>query len=440
MTLGDGAPDPTPKLGVSTRGPLPYRGGAIQKFGDPAFAAPLVQALEAQDRAEELGPVHRFHSYPARMHPALAQSLLSAFHPGRAATVLDPFCGSGTVLLEAAAAGWRGVGADLNPLALSLSRTKCMALGKGDPARLRALAQQVSERSLARVQERAPAMAKLSPQERAWYAPHVLKELAGLLEEIRALPDVAEREALRLVFSAIVVKFSQQRADTREERQDKRIRKGLASEFFARKAQELAEDWKVFAKRAGKGARMPTFVLSDARRIAKTLGGAFFADFILTSPPYAGTYDYARHHARRCAWLGISTKGMQELEIGARRDFQPAGPEGRRRWDEQLSEVLGSLAQIQPPESLMVWLLGDGEIGQKSLDAREHLQSLVDRCGYELVASAQQARPDPRQAGRVRQEHLIAMMRNDREVRTASSGRGKIKKGPPRRRKKGPAR
>ncbi|HWN71734.1 MAG TPA: hypothetical protein VNM90_29050, partial [Haliangium sp.] len=72
------------------------------------------------------------HTYPARLHPALARHLTEALIEARAAaaprqspaTILDPFCGAGTVLVEARHAGARAVGVDANPLAVLVARVK----------------------------------------------------------------------------------------------------------------------------------------------------------------------------------------------------------------------------------------------------------------------------------------------------------------------------
>jgi hypothetical protein len=107
------------------RKPLTNVGGAIESRGDPAFCVPLVAALEAgsaePDSDPALGLTHGFHAFPARMHPAIARVLLRELSLGRASRVLDPFCGSGTVLVEAMIAGWRSLGSDLDPLALRLA-------------------------------------------------------------------------------------------------------------------------------------------------------------------------------------------------------------------------------------------------------------------------------------------------------------------------------
>lgn len=53
--------------------------------------------------------------------PQFAENILAAYAP-RGAIVLDPFAGSGTVLIEAAKHGLTAYGADINPAAVILSR------------------------------------------------------------------------------------------------------------------------------------------------------------------------------------------------------------------------------------------------------------------------------------------------------------------------------
>src|SRR6185295_10362996 len=95
---------------------MPRAPGRIAAGGAPEIADALVAALRApsqdHDVAESL--THPFHSYPARLHPATARvlvELVSVGAPARGAgrgagpAIVDPFCGSGTVLVEARASG-----------------------------------------------------------------------------------------------------------------------------------------------------------------------------------------------------------------------------------------------------------------------------------------------------------------------------------------------
>lgn len=66
---------------------------------------------------------HCYHIYPAMMIPQVARRLIRTYGRG-ARLLLDPFCGSGTSLVEVRLAGVNAVGIDINPFAVLLARTK----------------------------------------------------------------------------------------------------------------------------------------------------------------------------------------------------------------------------------------------------------------------------------------------------------------------------
>jgi SAM-dependent methyltransferase len=68
-------------------------------------------------------PLHSMSSYLGGFPPRVPRRLVERWVERRA-TVLDPFCGSGTTLLEAKLLGRRSIGIDLNPLAVALARAK----------------------------------------------------------------------------------------------------------------------------------------------------------------------------------------------------------------------------------------------------------------------------------------------------------------------------
>lgn len=380
----------------------------MHTHGDPSFVVPLRRALAAQDeiRADEL--THGFHSYPARMHPAVARELLNSF-AGAGQRVLDPFCGSGTVLVEAMCAGWRPLGSDLNPLALALTRVKTQRRDSESIERFTNVLDRVVAGSSRRVRERVAVRAKLPPQEFAWYDVHVLKELAGLLEEIRSIEPADDRLALEMLFSAIVVKFSRQRSDTIIEAVDKRIRKGLATEFFARRGLEWIDGWRALSSALPRPNYRARVVTADARRLAHTLGADYRCDLVLSSPPYGGTYDYVDHHRRRYAWLDMRPHALSDGEVGARRDLSHQRG-GDRRWDGQVAQFLTAMSEVLRPEGLAVLLMGDAEVNDRRVPADRQLQRLAPKAGFEFLAAASQPRPD-RRGGRTRAEHLVALIK-----------------------------
>jgi hypothetical protein len=64
------------------------------------------------------------HPFPARMAPEVALDKIQLL-TDQGGTVLDPMCGSGTVVRVAADQGRRAIGADLDPLAVVMTRAAC---------------------------------------------------------------------------------------------------------------------------------------------------------------------------------------------------------------------------------------------------------------------------------------------------------------------------
>lgn len=66
---------------------------------------------------------HCYHNYPAMMIPQVAERILARYGQG-AKLLFDPYCGTGTSLVEANLKGIDAIGTDLNPLARLIARTK----------------------------------------------------------------------------------------------------------------------------------------------------------------------------------------------------------------------------------------------------------------------------------------------------------------------------
>ena len=370
------------------------------------LAAELEAALSAADSDEINDLTHGFHTYPARMHPRLARELVARFSkPGE--LVLDPFCGSGTVLVEALAGGRKPQGVDLNPLALRITEIQCALRSPSDRERFEWHLMQVAEASEERVRSRARAHIPIEREIQAFYQPHVLFEISGLREEIERVVDEPDRRALLIVFSSLLIKFSRKRADTSGDTVEKRIRKGLVTEFFVRKGHELSLRWEALYDAVPRDAFEARLICGDARELSHLLGQRFQADLIATSPPYGGTYDYARHHAIRNAWFGFETERLEEREIGARRTLARSRA-GAARWDDELLATLRAMREVSHDDARIILWIGDAEIEGRPIPADEQVAELAPHAALELVATAAQPRQDPR-GGPDRMERLLLL-------------------------------
>ena len=71
------------------------------------------------------------HPYPAKFISAIPGTLLDVLSLPPDTVVLDPFCGSGTTLVECQRRGIPSAGIDLNPIACLIARVKTSPKPKG---------------------------------------------------------------------------------------------------------------------------------------------------------------------------------------------------------------------------------------------------------------------------------------------------------------------
>ncbi len=387
---------------IKRRRSLTNVGGDIDRGGDERASELLAHAVdvapnEAAD-APDRAHVHGFHAYPARAHPVTARRLVDAFAPARG-LVLDPFCGSGTILIEAMLAGRDALGTDLNPLAVMLARAKTYPRKPEATAALIVAAKEVADFADARRKAKQGATRRLPQEDVSVFAPHVLLEMDGLRAGIEKAPPEA-RPDLWLVFSSILVKLSAKRGDTSDEPMEKRVSAGYPARLFVRKTEELAERFREFAGLLPAPIPRARVLLDDAGKLAKVDERSI--DAVITSPPYVATYDYLAHHELRMRWLDLDMRRLAKDEIGARRHYERMTPdEARASWERELAKFFRALARVTKRGAPVVLLIADsatprGPRGEKpeALRADEIVAATAEHVGtFEPVARASQARP-----------------------------------------------
>jgi hypothetical protein len=393
---------------MKRRRSLTHIGGAVEKTGQKDVAEVLAEALDVAPSQEPRGDqrgdaprterddpdrahVHGFHSYPARMHPATAARLVRGLS-AEGATVLDPFCGSGTVLVEGMIAGRRMIGTDLNPLAVRLAGLKTSPRTATERDLLVAMARGVSTFANERRLRRAGATKRYPPEDTETFAPHVLLELDSLRAGILDVGDAKVKEALMLCLSAILVKVSKKASDTASHEVPRRIAAGYPSRLLVKKAEELGRRFAALEALLPQGARSAKVILDDATRL-KSVGAATI-DAVVTSPPYVATYDYLEHHALRMRWLGLDTTAFGTGETGSRRRYARLdASQARDAWTKELATILGSLSRVCRKGAKVAVLIADSAVQNEALRADAILGAVAPPAGFEVLARATQTRP-----------------------------------------------
>jgi SAM-dependent methyltransferase len=384
-------------------------GGPVERGGE-AEASRLLERLFDVDPALERALTHGFHSYAGRMHPSIARGAIEGLS-ARGERVVDPFCGSGTVLVEAMGLGRVAAGVDASPLGIAIARARTDLLGPEGRERLVAEAARIAEESGERARKRKrPEVPRWARGEIARFHAHVLFELLGLRELVFEVEGDAVGRALRLCLSSILVKFMKAGPGAPRDGVEKRIARGVPSRMLADRAAELGRGLAALEKRTPPHTPAPEVTEGDARALPF---GDRSAAFVLTSPPYAGTYDYAAVHEARFVWLGLSPKGYQRVQLGAR--THEVGDVSAAAWRTSQRQWISEIARVLRPGGRALLMVGDGVVNGRAEHAPDGVAAAGEPVGLEPVARASQRREvhDRRLAAifadRPRQEHLLLL-------------------------------
>jgi DNA modification methylase len=258
---------------------------------------------------------HNFHPYPAKYIPQIPAEIVRSLS-AEGDWVLDPFCGSGTTLVESRLAGRNSLGIDINPLACLVTRVKASPL---DDAQLLEAQRVAASAAAASGADDAPIPAFRNLYH--WFDPPVVRELAAIRALVGAVAEAPVREFLSVAFSSIIVKVSNQESDTRYKAVRKNVEPGAAARLFRTKVKNMARRMGEFRKRAS-GACEARVVHADATRFTAEEGSFALA---ITSPPYMNSYDYYLYHKLRMLWLGFDFKQAQAGEFGSRNKHNDQG-------------------------------------------------------------------------------------------------------------------
>lgn len=271
--------------------------------------------------AEDL-PVHEWYRFVLSYPPHLVRDYLQRFGMTPERRVLDPFCGTGTTLVEAKKCGVPSVGLEANPVAHYAASTKVNWLV--EPQELYEHAQAVALETLSHIDdapcEGLPLFAEnqnevlrhLPPDLEKLLitnsiSPRPLHKALTLLDAIETLRDDRFYDFERLAFAKqLVYTFSNLRFGPEvgigKRKEDSAVVGPWLAGVYA-----MVDDLTVQINRA-----VPAAVhLADARQIAEVLEPQS-VDAVITSPPYPNEKDYSRMTRLESVLLGF-LRSKEEL-------------------------------------------------------------------------------------------------------------------------------
>ena len=354
----------------------------------PEIARVLETSWDFADSKTNTG-LHGIHPYPARFIPQLPRQLINFLRPPRSGVIFDPFCGSGTTMVEAQALGFRSVGIDLNPIATLLTRVKTTLSDK----RLSKTAQVLVDS--ARIFEQPIAVPSI-PRVDHWFDEGVQEKLAALTKRIHDIPDDAIRQGLMIAISSIIVRVSRQDGDTRYAAVQKDAKEQVY-ELFLRAAAQIDRSREAhFRNLFSSSFHEPRVITADVLSVKAMDVGP--VDLVITSPPYPNAYEYWLYHKYRMYWLGFDPIAVREAEIGARPHFFKNRPQTEHDFEDQMKAVFRLLQTVLNPSGLACFVVGDSKIHGRIIDNVSLLSRAAAIHGFGRIAVVRRSVPAHRKA------------------------------------------
>lgn len=370
----------------------------------------LSQSWEYAD-ADTKYLTHNIHRYSGKFIPQIAARAISLLtQPGE--LVVDPYCGSGTTLLESALLGRRCVGADLNPLAVLIAQVKTTPIPEATlNALVRTLGNALTtngvDSSLPLFQELAGEKIAGTDQDprfncewfRKWFQPHVLRELIEIDLAIREINGQELRDMARVAFSDIL-------------RRSSNAHSGYPNVMFDKNSPLKGSPVSPFLKALSRNAKM-TASLSNVSAswsdVSVVKGNAASlpiasgtVDAVISHPPYVGSVPYAEYGALSLRWLGFDPKQLDRQLTGGRRQSRDVV----QRFEEGYRQMLRETQRVLRPGRQAFLMVGNPIVRGEIVNLAQMTLDLACDTGLELAARTQRHGIN-RRANNMGAEHLL---------------------------------
>lgn len=390
---------------------------SYQNDGEP-IAVNFRELATELDKPERY--THLIHSYPAKL---LANIPFFFFASDELCPengiVLDPFCGTGTVLLEAALSGRTAWGADANPLAELITNVKTNYVPS-----------EILTNTMAEVLRRAKLYRRQAEHPEAvavWYSPNSLKQLTNIQRSVGEIEDASVRPFFELCFSCVArkVSYADPSISVPVHWNPERFSSNPSREEEVRKKLDSLKTVNVYAKfevickaNIARVGTLNGMIREDVARVvsndARQLGlDDNSVDLILTSPPYAGAQKYIRASWLNLYWLNlVSLEGVRELKrhnIGREdykkdevfesytgikaadavlKDLYQSGNMKRAflaaNYLNEMKVALDESCRVLRPDGYMVIVIGNNTVCNRKFDTQDYLTTYLVRRGMKL--------------------------------------------------------
>ena len=248
---------------------------------------------------------HSFFKYPCKYIPQIPSWAIKKYAKSNS-VILDPFCGSGTTLVEASLGGHKGLGVEIDKFGQMLTMVKTTKVSDDFSDKISDFRKKVVNLDNYKKEKR-PLINNFD----LWFS----KENAITLSKLNYLIDKTKNDPelcnfLKVCFASVIRKASNADEVSPKPYISKKYEKKkreISDEFLAILDKNLVKMIETSKKLSGVcqivGGDARDFIVSEK------------VDLVVTSPPYINAFDYVRTLRLENLWLGLQTENeLREIK------------------------------------------------------------------------------------------------------------------------------
>jgi len=365
---------------------------------------------------------HGFHKYPAKFIPQIPKWAIDKYLLNeKNKLILDPFCGSGTTLVEGILAGHHVVGVDIDALSVLISKVKTTKLENSIVNEVFTWVEKEIQTDF---------KPKFKPECKTlehWFKPEYIVQLAKIRDVIEQITNLDLKNILLICFSSILRRVSN--ADDESQKAYVSHRKVKTPvepcALFISQLQYFKERIISFSNLADKNLKNIVYHSDSVKKLSSLLIDKQF-DLAITSPPYIKAIDYIYNQMVELFWIGdlfdMQTQTLQnekkKLYVGTKHiqkaeyvKFRPEKtPLGITELDEKLQLIykndkingqkhsyltyryfnemelhFAEIHKVLKPQAHYVFVVGNSNVSNEIFDTASYLIEIAKRNGFLLA-------------------------------------------------------
>lgn len=346
---------------------------------------PEIIKFESLSSVSNPKSVHGIYPYRGKISAIDARQVLAQFT--EPLHVLDPFCGSGTIVYEAAILGHEVTGVELNPIAQVLTEGKITI-----DQSLETYVQEAEEL----LQDSDNYDTDDEGRARRYFHPKTYDQIARLAKSFdRMSPFLKACFAGAVCLAARGCNWYKWTSST--------VGKDYETkQYIEFRSKFLSKINKHYFPITGKNARL---VRGDARKLDALPDSS--VDLVFTSPPYFDCLDYTAYYAKIIyELLGIDRLEVKKELIQKFSDYE-----------DDMTSVLGELKRVVKPGGLIIFVVGDKKIHGEVINGGKFFVEMANMKHVQTVERTYSGTSSRvfDEINKTQRKEQIVVWRNDRE-------------------------